>query len=81
MTTASGRSLAAYREEAKKCVLVCANCHGEIETGAITSPPPGARFGEEWSEMAVPSAESPEASDASTPVPTAPQLRLTIQFD
>ena len=37
----SGKSLAAYREEASKCVLVCANCHGEIEAGLIPSPPPG----------------------------------------
>jgi len=37
---ASGKSLAAYREEAKKCVLVWANCHGEIEAGLIESPPP-----------------------------------------
>ena len=33
MSTASGKSLAAYREEAAKCALVCANCHGEIEAG------------------------------------------------
>jgi hypothetical protein len=33
MSTATGKSLAAYREEAKKCKLVCANCHGEIEAG------------------------------------------------
>jgi 5-methylcytosine-specific restriction endonuclease McrA len=45
MTAASGRSLAAYRAEAMKCVLVCANCHGEIEAGLIPSPPAGARFG------------------------------------
>ena len=45
MTMAGGRSLAAYREEAKKCVLVCANCHGEIETGLRRSPPAGARWG------------------------------------
>ena len=38
ITTARGKSLAAYREEAKKCVLVCANCHGEIEAGLIESP-------------------------------------------
>jgi hypothetical protein len=37
----SGKSLAAYREEARKCVLVCANCHGEIEAGLIPSPSPG----------------------------------------
>ena len=34
-----GKALATLREEAKKCVLVCANCHGEIEAGLITSPP------------------------------------------
>lgn len=44
ISTSSGKSLAAYREEAKKCVLVCANCHGEIEAGLIPSPPPGARW-------------------------------------
>jgi hypothetical protein len=44
MSMAVGRSIAAFREEAKKCVLVCANCHGEIEAGMIASPPPGAKF-------------------------------------
>lgn len=44
MSTASGKALNTYREEAKKCVLVCANCHGEIEAGVIPSPPPGATF-------------------------------------
>lgn len=39
-----GRSLAAFREEARKCVLVCANCHGEIEAGLIPSPDAGARY-------------------------------------
>jgi len=38
------KSLAAYREELQKCVLVCANCHGEIEARVITSPPAGATF-------------------------------------
>lgn len=38
------KALAAYREEAQKCVLVCANCHGEIEAGLIKSPPAGATF-------------------------------------
>jgi hypothetical protein len=38
------KSLAAYREEMEKCVLVCANCHGEIEAGLIPSPPAGATF-------------------------------------
>jgi cytochrome c553 len=41
-----GKSLAAFREEAKKCVLVCANCHGEIEAGQIQSPPPGCVYRE-----------------------------------
>jgi hypothetical protein len=41
-----GKGLSAYREEAKKCVLVCANCHGEIETGVIAYPPLGSRFSE-----------------------------------
>ena len=41
-----GKSPAAFREEARKCVLVCANCHGEIESGLLGSPPPGARFGD-----------------------------------
>jgi len=40
-----GKSLAKYRAEATKCVLVCANCHGEIEAGLVVSPPAGARFG------------------------------------
>jgi hypothetical protein len=38
------KSMAAYRAEAEKCVLVCANCHGEIETGLIACPPAGATF-------------------------------------
>jgi hypothetical protein len=46
MNARVGRSLAAFREEAKKCVLVCANCHGEIEAGLIESPPAGSRYGE-----------------------------------
>jgi cytochrome c553 len=39
-----GKALAAYQEEARKCVLVCANCHGEIEAGLIESPPAGATY-------------------------------------
>ena len=45
MSSHIGRSLAAFREEAKKCVLVCANCHGEIEAGLIQSPPAGTKTG------------------------------------
>lgn len=44
MATGGGLSIAAYREEALKCVLVCANCHGEIEAGLIPSPPAGAKL-------------------------------------
>jgi hypothetical protein len=44
MTVSSGKSIAAYRAEARKCILVCANCHGEIEAGLVASPPPGARY-------------------------------------
>lgn len=33
MSMASGKSLTAYRQEAQKCILVCANCHGELEAG------------------------------------------------
>jgi hypothetical protein len=40
----TGKSLATYRTEASKCVLVCANCHGEIECGDVPSPPAGSRF-------------------------------------
>lgn len=32
------RSLAAARAEAAKCVLLCANCHAELEAGAVTLP-------------------------------------------
>jgi hypothetical protein len=39
-----GKSLAAYRQEAQKCALVCANCHGEIEAGLIPSPPAGTKL-------------------------------------
>jgi hypothetical protein len=39
MSVARGKSLEAYTAEARKCVLVCANCHGEIEAGVIPCPP------------------------------------------
>jgi hypothetical protein len=39
VNTALGKSLDAFREEARRCVLVCANCHGEIEARLIPSPP------------------------------------------
>lgn len=50
---AHGKSLDSFRAEAEKCVLVCANCHGEIEGGLIPSPPPKARYGEDWQPTAV----------------------------
>ncbi len=40
----AGKALATYEAGAAKCVLVCANCHGEIEMGLIPSPPARARF-------------------------------------
>ena len=42
LSVASGKGLSKLRQEAKKCVLVCANCHGEIESRLIPSPPAGA---------------------------------------
>jgi hypothetical protein len=34
------RSIERAREEAQKCVLLCANCHAEVEAGvaALTTP-------------------------------------------
>ena len=34
------RSLERARAEARKCILVCANCHAEIEAGLATIPKP-----------------------------------------
>jgi hypothetical protein len=36
------RSLARMRAEAAKCVLLCANCHAEVESGAVQLPVPSA---------------------------------------
>jgi hypothetical protein len=44
MDASRGKALDTYRAEAKKCVLVCANCHGEIESGVIESPPAQATY-------------------------------------
>ena len=33
------RSLARARSEAQKCLLVCANCHAEVEAGVANIPP------------------------------------------
>jgi hypothetical protein len=32
------RSLERMREEARKCVLLCANCHAQVEAGAVDLP-------------------------------------------
>ena len=40
-----GASLAAFVAELEKCVLLCANCHGEVEAGMVLSPSPGTVFG------------------------------------
>ena len=34
------RSLGRLREEAGKCLLLCANCHAEVEAGVTALPPP-----------------------------------------
>ncbi len=39
------RSLAAARAEAQKCVLLCANCHAEVEVGIATLGPNSADKG------------------------------------
>lgn len=39
ISSGQGKSLARFRAEAAKCVLVCANCHGEIERGLRPAPP------------------------------------------
>jgi hypothetical protein len=44
MSMARGKSISAYRAEMRKCVLVCANCHGEIEAGVVPSPPAGTQY-------------------------------------
>jgi hypothetical protein len=44
LSMGSGKGLAARREEVKKCFLVCANCHGEIEAGLLPCPPAGSTY-------------------------------------
>jgi len=34
------RALSRLRSEARKCVLLCANCHAEIEAGLVVAPVP-----------------------------------------
>jgi len=43
----TGKALAKYLEEARKCVLVCATCHVEIEAGVTPCPPLSACWPEE----------------------------------
>jgi transposase len=40
ISTGHTRSLASMRAEAAKCVLLCANCHAEIEAGLVDLPLP-----------------------------------------
>jgi hypothetical protein len=70
---ARGKSLAAYRAEAAKCVLVCANCHGEIEAQLIPSPPPGATYGGYWDH---PAATPPTTSEDPEGIAEVEQARL-----
>ena len=44
LSVATGKGLDKLRAEAKKCVLVCANCHGEIESRCDLPPPAGATY-------------------------------------
>jgi len=37
------RSLDKVREEARKCVLLCGNCHAEVEAGIVALAPPDGR--------------------------------------
>ena len=66
MSTASGKALDTYRVEARKCVLVCANCHWEIETGMVDSPPAATRF-DDW--MQAPVASPHQSADRPTRAP------------
>jgi hypothetical protein len=75
MGSHGGKSLAAFLEELKKCVLLCANCHGEVEAGVIPSPPPGAIYGEDWT--VVPLSPIIESS-ADTEPPRLASEQLTL---
>ena len=37
-TRGLARALGAAREEAAKCILLCGNCHAEVEAGVATIP-------------------------------------------
>lgn len=38
------RPMAKLREEARKCVLLCSNCHMEVEAGITALPPSSSRI-------------------------------------
>lgn len=48
------KAIARYREEARKCVLLCAICHGEVEAGLMESPPAGATYADLYSGTEAP---------------------------
>lgn len=54
VSVSSGKGLAKSMAEAQKCVLVCANCHGEIETGLVECPPLGTGWVSDPSEFVAP---------------------------
>lgn len=66
MTMAAGKSAAAYLAEASKCVLVCANCHGEIEAGLIESPPPPGAICRPTTQQSTLTQSDPEFIHAAT---------------
>jgi hypothetical protein len=47
------RSLEAALAEARKCVLLCANCHAEVEAGVATLPPFAADHGSRVAQSGV----------------------------
>jgi hypothetical protein len=40
----AGMAIELLRTEAKKCVLLCANCHAEVEAGLVVLPDPPVRL-------------------------------------
>jgi hypothetical protein len=77
LTTARGKSLEACRDEARKCVLVCANCHGEIEAGLVESPAAGTRNDSRSSSAKIVMLE-PVRPPSSETCPTWMQMELAV---